>query len=60
MNKVNNLCKISQVIATVLYCILDTSVKVDGKYALRTGRNTAGSKCITEAVVLYLIAETTA
>jgi hypothetical protein len=43
MYKIHYLSEISQIVASVLDCVLYASVKVDGKNALRTGRYSAGA-----------------
>ena len=60
MYKVHNLSKICKVVAAVLYRVLDTAVKVDGKHALRTCGHSAGTEGVAETIVLDLVAQTTA
>ena len=60
MHKIHNLSKICKVVAAVLYRVLDTAVKVDGKHALRTCGHSAGTEGVAESVVLDLVAQTAA
>src|SRR5574344_1918036 len=57
MTQIYPIPQVFLIIQFVIHCILYTTVQVNRQYPLRTSTYTTGTQCITESVVLFLIAQ---
>ena len=60
VTEVDDLAQLLQIVLLLIDGSLDAAVQVDGQHALRTGRNTAGTERVAEAVVGDFVAQTAA